>query len=347
MANNPNPPAKAGETEIIAARKEAVAKLQPLFVESKDEQGNPAPGVFHTHGGIAPVVGASADNAKFVAELRSNPHARSLAIVAAARGNKNFPAALVAEFLSGDERSPEGQKWFADVYLGGLAEIFVATGVGLVLPPTQPGIDLARAARSVFNHLTDEERKKFGVGGKTPRRQLATDLLAIASEQAAPLTPIQQLCRWMEREMDSREERRAEKAAADSSGDAAVALPQASPKPEPAPAPAKPVIPDLDSLIVGGSAPAAPKAPRVAKKIAAVTPAVPVVAPLPALSAAEKLEPVTATTAVDEDRELVLAAIRKAADGGNVVAKAFLALKGEKVTLEEVSLFVATRKGLF
>jgi hypothetical protein len=48
---------------------------------------------------------------------------------------------------------------------------------------------------------------------------------------------------------------------------------------------------------------------------------------------------------VDEDRELVFAAIRAAADGGNVVARAFLALKGEKATLEELGTF-ATRKGL-
>jgi hypothetical protein len=351
MANNKTP-VKAGETDIIAARREAAAKLLPLF-GGKDAAGKEIPGVFHTHG-IAAVVGASPDYKKFIDELRANPHARSLATVAAARGNKNFPPALVAEFLSGDERSPEEQRWFAEVYLGGLATIFAATGEPLRLPLNQAGLDLARGAWGVFSRLSDEERRKLGIGEEAPRRQLATDLLAIADEQPAQLTPVQRLYRWAESEMEARAERRAERRAAAQTEDAAAALPQAAPKPEPeapapAPTPAGPAIPDLSALTGGGEAkPQAPK-PPAPKPQAPKTPAGKKAAPAPPAPAApppvEETKPATAPAAVDEDRELVFAAIRAAADGGNVVARAFLALKGEKATLEELVTF-ATRKGL-
>ncbi len=350
MATQNNPSAvKAGETDVIAARREAAAKLLPLF-GGKTADGKETVGVFHAHG-IAAVVGASPDHAKFVDELRSNPHAKSLAIVAAARGNKNFPPTLVAELFSRPEVD-EDNDWFARVFLGGLAEIFTATGVGLMLPPTQAGLDMVRGAYNVVAHLSAEEREKLGLceADEAPRRQLATDLMEILDEEKpAPLTPAQQLYRWAIRKWDARQERRS--AATPAAEDAAAALPQAvASKPEPE-APKAPVIPDLVALT--GSEPTPPatpvKAPRVKKASAA--PAAPAVALPSAPPPVEESKPTpttaagsSATSATEEDRRLLLAAISKSADAKNIYAQAFLALKGENASLEEMANFAIRRK---
>jgi hypothetical protein len=343
MAKN-GPPVKAGETDIVAARREAVAKLLPLF-GGKDAAGNEIPGVFHTHG-VSAVVEASPDYKKFVDELRANPHARSLAIVAAARGNPHFPPGLVSEFLAGDEKSPEERRWFAEVYLSGLAEIFRLTGVGLMLPPNQPGIDLARAAWGVLSRLSDEERRKLGIGEEVARRQLAIDLLAIADEQPVELTPVQRLYRWAEAEMEARAERAAERRAKRGSvqtEDLAGNLPPAAEPetPKPAPAPTGPAVPDLSALMGGGEAKptASPKAPEGKKAAPAPT--------APAPPPVEEAKP--AASAVDEEnRELMLAAIQKAAKENpdpviRTAAAAFLLLKGEKATADEMANFVISR----
>jgi len=329
MASNQNPSTKAGETEIITARREAAAKLLPLFGGTTAD-GKEAVGVFHTHG-IAAVIGSGAENKKLVDELRSNPHAKTLAVIAAARGNKNFSPALVAELFSRPEVD-EDNDWFAKVFLGGLAEIFDATGVALILPPSQAGLDMVRGAYNVVSHLSEEERKKLGLceADEAPRRQLAVDLMAILDEEKpAPLTPAQQLYRWAVRKWNARQVRRDVNAAAN---DAAAALPSATPAPEPAPAPAGPAIPDLTALTGGDKSLA--RVPWGVKKVAVPPAAPPAEAPKPA-----------APTAEDEDRALVLAAIQKAADSGDVPAKAFLKVKGERATIAEMTAF-ATRKGL-
>jgi hypothetical protein len=345
MAKN-GPPVKAGETDIVAARREAAAKLLPLF-GGKDAAGNEIPGVFHTHG-ISAVVGASSDYKKFVDELRANSHARSLAIVAAARGNPHFPPDLVSEFLAGDEKSPEERRWFAEVYLSGLAEIFRVTGVGLMLPPNQPGIDLARAAWGVIARLSDEEKRKLGIGEEAPRRQLATDLLAIANEQPVELTPVQRLYRWAEAEMEARAERAAERRAKRGSvqtEDLAGSLPPAAEPetPKPAPASTGPAVPDLSALLGGGEAkPQAPK-PTASPKAPAGKKAAP--APPAPAEKPEEIKPAAPVPAVvaDEDRELILAAIEAA---GTPAAKAMLALvKAGKKTVAEAAAWAAS-KGL-
>jgi len=352
MAKN-GPPVKAGETtDIVAARREAAAKLLPLF-GGKDAAGNEIPGVFHTHG-IAAVVGASSDYKKFVDELRANPHARSLAIVAAARGNPHFPPDLVSEFLAGDEKSPEEKRWFAEVYLSGLAEIFRVTGVGLMLPPNQPGIDLARAAWGVIARLSDEERRKLGIGEEAPRRQLATDLLAIANEQPVELTPVQRLYRWAEAEMEARAERAAERRAKRGSvqtEDLAGNLPPAAEPetPKPAPASTGPAVPDLAALLGGGEAKLSTPKPQASlkapegKKVAPAPPAP--TAPPPVKETKEETKPAAPVSALvaDEDQELILAAIEAA---GTPAAKAMLALvKAGKKTVAEAAAWAAS-KGL-
>ena len=343
-----NPSAKAGEKEdIVAARRLAAAQLQPLFVESKDDKDNPAPGVFHTFG-IKRIVESSPDYAKYIDELRANPHARSLCIVAASRGNKNFLPALVAEFLARPEMD-EDNDWFARVYMGGLADIFAATGVGLMLPASQPGIDLARGAYNVIVHLSDEEKEKLGLyeADEAPRRQLATDLMAMIEEGSLPLTPAQQLFRWAIRKREAHQQAtpRGGSGSQDREDPAAV-LPQATPaapKPEPE-TPKGPVIPDLSVLTGGGSAPVAPPRASRGKKVVAAVPAVPAIAPPTATPAADKPKPAPAApTAEDEDREIIIRAL-EASD--NVAAKATASLlrKG-KMTLAEATA-VAPRKGL-
>ena len=354
MAKN-GPPAKAGEIDLVAARREAAAKLLPLF-GGKDAAGNEIPGVFHTHG-IAAVVGASSDYKKFVDELRANPHARSLAIVAAARGNKNFPPAIVAEFLSGDDKSQEEQKWFAEVYLGGLAAIFATTGVGLMLPANQAGIDLARAAWGVLSRLSDDENKKLGIGEEVPRRQLATDLLAIADEQPVELTPVQRLYRWAEAEMEARAERAAERRAKRGSvqtEDLAGNLPPAAEPetPKPAPASTGPAVPDLSALLGGAEAkPPVPKPPAPKPTASPKAPAGKKAAPAPPAPAApppaEEAKPAASATD-EENRKLMLAAIQKVAKESpdpvtRTAAAAFLLLKGEKATADEMANFVISR----
>jgi hypothetical protein len=322
MVSNQNPSAKAGETDIITARREAAAKLLPLFGGTIAD-GKEVVGAFHTYG-IAAVIDSGAENKKLVDELRSNPHAKTLAVVLAARGNKNFPPALVAELFSRPEVD-EDNDWFAKVFLSGLAEIFAATGVGLMLPPAQAGLDMVRGAYNVVSHLSDEERKRLGLceADEVPRRQLAVDLMAILDEERpAPLTPAQQLYRWAVRKWDARQVRRDANAAAN---DAAAALPSAT-----------------------LASPRFNLEPEIPKEISGATiPILAVGSPQSTAPLAVEAKPIVPAvlTAEDEDRELVLTAIRKAADGGNVVAKAFLVVMNEKTTLEEMVRF-ATRKGL-
>jgi len=360
MAKN-GPPVKAGETDIVAARREAAAKLHPLFEEARDEDGKPTRGVFHLYG-IEAVINSDPNNAKLVAELRANPHARTLVTVAAARGNPDFPADLVSEFLAGDERSPVEKKWFAEVYLGGLAQIFKETGVGLIPPPNQPGIDLARAAWGVISYLSEDEKKKLGIAEEVARRQLATDLFSIANEQPVELTPAQRLYRWAEAEMQERAkqaaERRAKRGSVQTEDLAGNLPPAAEPEtPKPAPAPTGPVIPDLAALMGGAEAkpteakppapkPQAPKTP--AGKKAAAEQQEPA-APPPAEKAKGETKP--AASAVDEEnRKLMLAAIQKVAKENpdpvtRTAAAAFLLLKGEEATADEMKDFL-TKRGL-
>jgi len=354
MANNK--PAKAGETDIVAARREAAAKLHPLFEEARDENGNPTRGVFHLYG-IEAVINSDPNNAKLVAELRANPHARTLVIIAAARGNPDFPADLVSEFLAGDEKSPEEKKWFAEVYLGGLAEIFKVTGVGLMLPPNQPGIDLARAAWGVISCLSEDEKKKLGIGEEVARRQLATDLFSIANEQPVALTPVQRLYRWAETEMQERAERAAERRAKrgsvqteDLGGNLPPAPKPESEAPKPAAAPTGPAVPDLAALLGGGEAKptASPKAPAGKKAAAPVAPA----APPPVKETKEEAKP-AAPAVEEENRKLMLAAIQKAAKedpspNTRAAAQAFLYLTndGKDAQPHEIADFVI-KKGIF
>ncbi len=368
MAIQSNPPARVGETDIITARKEAAAKLLPLF-GGKTADGEEVTGVFHTHG-IAAVVGASADNKKFVDELRKDKSARDLATFASTHGHPKFPPALVAEFLSRPEVE-ESNDWFAEVYLGGLREIFLATcspgktdGVGLVLSPARPGIDLLKAALNVFDHLTPEEAKKLGLSkpNEAVRQEFPSDFLEMAEFQLEPatLTAAQRLDRGSVKKWEEREKHQAEKdtnkAIVASATDPAMALPQAMPpvvvvpKPEPEPetpkTPSLAVVPGLSALAGGGSATAASRASRSKKAVAAV-PATLVVAPLPApppVPPVEAPSPAAPLAAEDEDRELMLAAIKKAADSDNYPAKAFLSLMKPETSLEEITTFVQKRK---
>jgi hypothetical protein len=351
MANNKTP-VKAGETDIVAARREAAAKLHPLFEEARDENGNRTRGLFHIYG--IPEEGkeypkespwSDPENLEFVKKLRANPHARTLVTVAAARGNPDFPADLVSEFLAGDERSPVEKKWFAEVYLGGLAQIFKETGVGLIPPPNQPGIDLARAAWGVISYLSEDEKKKLGIAEEVARRQLATDLFSIANEQPVALSPVQRLYRWAEAEMQERAKQAAERRAKrgpTQHEDLAGNLPASEPEtPKPAPAPTGPTIPDLSALMGGGEAkpPAPPKVPAGKKAAAPVTPT----APPPV----EEAKPAASATD-EENRKLMLAAIQKVAKESpdpvtRTAAAAFLLLKGEKATPDEMANFVISR----
>jgi hypothetical protein len=368
MANSHNPPAKAGETDIVAARREAAAKLHPLFEEARDKDGNPTRGLFHIYG-IPEEEGkeypkespwSDPNNVKFVNALRANPHARTLVTVAAANGLEDFPPDLVTEFLSpippelqGEERekAEKRKKWFAKVYLGGLAVITQTTGGkrGLWPPPNQADIDLAWAAWGVFSRLSDEEREKLGIG-EEPQRRPPTTLQEIA-EYELSLTPVQQLYRWAkekrEKSAEQAAERRAKRAAerrakrgSTQPEDLAGNLPPAA-KPEaptPAPTPAGPAVPDLAALTGGGET--KPQAPKPAgKKTVAAAPVAPA-APPPA----EGAKPTVASaTVADEDQELILAAI-EAAD--TPAAKAMLALvKAGKKTAAEAAAW-ATRKGL-
>jgi len=356
MANNK--PAKAGETDIVAARREAAAKLHPLFEEARDENGNPTRGVFHLYG--IPEEGKEYSKEspwskpkylEFVRKLRVNPHARTLVIVAAARGNPDFPADLVSEFLAGNEKSPDEKKWFAEVYLGGLAQIFKETGVGLIPPPNQPGIDLARAAWGVISSLSEDEKKKLGIGEEVVRRKLATDLFSIANEQPVELTPVQRLYRWAEAEMQERAKQAAERRAKRGSTqheDLAGNLPAAEPEaPKPAATPTGPVTPDLAALLGGGEAKLStpkPQAPKPAGKKTEPAPPAPA-APPPVKETKEGTKPAAPVSALvaDEDQELILAAIEAA---GTPAAKAMLALvKVGKKTVAEAAAWAAS-KGL-
>ncbi len=372
MANSPNPSVKAGEnTDIITARREAAAKLLPLF-GGKTADGNEVVGVFHLHG-IAAVIGASADNAAFVAALQKNQTTRDLATFASAHGHPKFPPALVAEFLARPE-AEESNDWFAEVYLGGLREIFLATcspgkndGVGLMLQPARAGIDHLKAALNVFDHLTDEEAKKLGLfkPEKAVRQEFPGDLLGMAEFEPATFTAAQRLYRWAVKKWREREEWQAEKdtnkATVASATDPAAALPPApppAPKPalEPAPAPpAEPVIPDLSAL-TGGPAPATlSRTLRASRKAAAAVPAVPVVAPLPAPLPAPPAEtpepaaPAALTAAEDNGRKLLLDVVKATAgDDKNVnsiYAKAFLLLAkgGETASVKELESFINRR----
>lgn len=378
---NQNPSAKAGETnnDILVARQKAAAQLLTLF-GGKTADGKEVTGVFHTYG-IAVVVGASAENKKFVDDLRKDKSARDLATFASAHGHPKFPPALVAEFLSRPEVE-ESNDWFAEVYLGGLREIFLLTcspgktdGIGLVLSPSRPGIDLLKAALNVFDHLTPEEAKKLGLSkpNEAARQEFPSDFLEMAGFQLEPatLTAAQRLYRWTVKKWEEREEKHQNQAAgrttaASSATDPAAALPQVTPprssaqdlnrfmvetqearsKSKPAPAPAEPVIPDLSVLTGDKPAPAAPiRTPRASKKTVAAAPvAVPAIAVPPPAPPAEELElPAAAPTAEDKDREIIIMAL-ETSDDHAAKATAFL-LRRDKISMA-TAMEVVTRKGL-
>jgi len=123
----------------------------------------------------------------------------------------------------------------------------------------------------------------------------------------------------------------------------AVSEPTLTPKPEapkPAATPTAPTTPDLAALMGGGEAkPQAPKAPAGKKAAAPVAPA--------ASPPVEETKP--AAPAVDEEnRKLMLAAIQKAAKENpdpviRTAAAAFLVLKGEKASADEMANFAISR----
>lgn len=327
MANN-NPSAKAGETNIAAARMEAAAKLLPLF-GGKDAKGEEVPGAFHTHG--IPRKGqeypsdspwANPQYREFVFSLQDNQHARDLATVMSAHGNPNLPPALTTEFLGGKEDS---RKWFADTFLGGLAEVFRATctpgqldGRGLFLNPNRAGIDHAGAAYSI---LTRKEvyvqfNLKFvdemDVEEEVPRTVFPGDLLGMAAfvppqrRQQPELSPVQRLYRWAKRDRQEAPAKRERGDIAPTAEDPAAALPQAAAPPEPAPAPvAGPVILHLTALLGDRPAKAPPAAPTGTsrRKAAAVpTAAAPVVSqPAPLAAATPQLVSAQLATQAEEE----------------------------------------------
>ena len=369
MAMQSNPPAKADEKSNQEIYAKAAEALGALF-------GTPSkPGIFNQQ----PLPAGFTSRAQFVRSILDaegnraylstmpQPHTSTLATVMAARGNPLFPADLVVEFVArpneGDDDYDDSASRIERLRL--LAEIASltrdpATGnsrVALKLP-FNGHLDFRGAVVSIFDALDREEMEKLGLdkvesGGGF--REFAADLDGVVGELAPrTLTPMQRFYlraqQWAEQREAARMERDKRRGQRGERGeDAASALPQvAAPKTEPAPAPVEPVIPNLSALTGGESAPTTPvKVSRANKKAAqpVAVPAAPVVA-LPATApTAEEPAPAAASTVADEDRELVLAAIKKVADGGNAVAKAFLALKGEKATLEEMAAF-AIRKGL-
>jgi len=130
--------------------------------------------------------------------------------------------------------------------------------------------------------------------------------------------------------------------------------PSSAPKPEipkQAATPTGPVTPDLAALLGGGEAkPQAPKptaslkAPE-GKKVAPAPPAP--TAPPPVKETKEETKP-AAPAVEEENRKLMLAAIQKAAKENpdpviRTAAAAFLLLKGEKATAEEMANFAISR----
>ena len=332
MSNPKTPAAKADDnTEIIAARRQAAAKLLPLFGGTAAD-GKTVDGVFHQHG----IAAVCADNASYVSALRADEHARTLAIVASARGNRNFPPQLVAEFLSREGDEPDRTRWFGEVFLSGLAEVFKVTGVGIMLPPSSPSLDLVRSANNVFQHLKDEEGKALGLtsASEAPRRVLSTDLMAMVEEAgAAPvankLTAAQNAYRWAINAWEKRENQKSNKAAAGRKidNDAAGLLPKTSKplvnEPEPAPAPPAPAITSPGLVAADATVAPAPAPPkRKAKPQQVATPA----------------EPAPAA-----DDQLVIEALKASGPAGS--AMALLVHKGSKTLAEAVAF--AKVKGLF
>ncbi len=375
MATQSNPPARADEKTNQELYQKAAEALGALF-------GTPnKPGIFNQQ----PFPDGFKSRVEFVRSILDaegnraylsampQPHTATLATVMAARGNPLFPPDLVVEFVA---RPNEGDDDFDDTAsrierLGLLAEIAELTRdrasgnsrVALKLP-FNGRLDFKGSVVGIFDALTVEEGRKLGldkVEAGSGFREFATDLDGVIGELAPrTLSPMQRFYlrvqQWAEQRETARVEREKRRGQHERGGDAASALPQATPqvvvpKPEPESEPSKTppaVVPDLSVLTGSGSTPAAPvRTPRVSRKAAAVAPAAPAIVP-PTAPPAEA-EP-AAPTAADEDRRLMLAAIKAVADGKSAtatVAKAFLLTTGggEKATLEEMVAF-ATRKNL-
>ena len=104
------------DQEIDAGRLEAGKILFHLF-GGDDGEGQQHNGVLHQYS-IAvldkdPMWKTHLDN------VSNNPHAKTLAVVAAARNDPNFPPDIVADLFS--TKGNQDPRWFADVFLRGAA----------------------------------------------------------------------------------------------------------------------------------------------------------------------------------------------------------------------------------
>lgn len=339
--------------EIATARRAAAQDLILLF-GGTTVKGEILPGSLSR----CPIATLETDQRwkELLDRVRKNPHAKTLAIVTSARGNSNFSPALVAELFSDENRTEDSRNWFAEVFLGGLAEIFRTTGVGIMVPPNQAGLDLVRSAYNVVSHLSDEERRRLNcfMPDESPRRQLSSDLTAILGEtmaESSSLSSVQRLYRWAMNSWADRQERLDERRNFKQNQSSNY-------KPAPAEDPASALpAPSANASATTGI----PAVPGTAASTTEITPA-PIPVPIPVETSAPKAEvpaapipslPPMAPTQVqaraavpatteDQDRELVY----KALSASGTPGKAMVALvrRGEK-TYAEAEAF-AKAKGL-
>lgn len=368
------PPAVPGDEtankENLDAWREACKRISVLFGDGTDRQN---PGVLHQN----TIESLEQDEGwkKYLDEVRESPRCKTLAIVASARANPAYPPILVAKLFPGsnpDEGEDEEatanseaiKRWFAEIYIGGLAEIFVATGgedkgIGLIFHPAHPRLDIARSAYNVVSHVAESDRQRLGLymPDEAPRRSLSSDPMKMIGQleesPLARLTAAQQLYRWAVRKFDRREDNRAARNRNTGDVDPAAGLPLAPQPPrlatQPPAAPALPPPPTPAS-----NANAAPKPPRNNKKQAAPPP------PASSASTADRSAdgqtasesevtnglpavPTAAPAAAeDEDRALLLAALK----GGGVMGQALAALVSQGGMSLEAAAAKAASKGI-
>lgn len=357
MSTPKNTPHERGEMakEIAAGRLAAGRNLFYLF-GGTDAEGTVYDGVLHQY----PMSALLADPKwkDYLDGVRKDPHAKTLAIVSASRNDPKFPATLVAELFSNEEKDQDSG-WFAGVFLAGAAEIHKATGKGLILPINQSSLDLVRSAFNLVRHLSEEERKRLGLflPEEAPQRQLATSLAGILQEaekcvdEPGGLTAAQRFYRWAISRWEDREDRRKKEAAEnrrhldsgkgkENGEDHAGIFPAPGGKP-PAPAavaaspvPTPPTATITETPI---SPPEPPKKRRGGAESAPPPPATAVPAAQPAAPATSSL-----LNGKDEEQNLVLEAL--AASGPAGKAMAALVRRGQR-TLDQAMAFAA-EKGL-
>lgn len=363
MANT-KPNTAEGAVDIADAREKAAVKLLNLF-GGETADGKTIEGVLHQHA-IETLEAADPGWKQYIDGVRKNPHAKTLAMVMSCRGNDKFPPALVAALFSDEEvHGANSRQWFTDVFLGGLAEIFRQTNgkVGVILPPNQSGLDMARAAYNVVSHLTPEERERLNLymPDESPRRQLATDLTGILAENNSfTFTPVQQLYRWAvnkreeQRDRDGKYGGKDNKSAEDPTGvlppppgtsEGGDKLPRRKShfrKTNEATGPAAPEVPDQTALTKpngedkGGVAPLTLPPPPVPTQTPDQTP---VKMPAPPLTAVPP-----AATGENTDDKLILDLL-SVSDDLSCKAMATLVKAGKRTTAQATEL--AKRLGLF